>query len=205
MVGTNGTARHVGWCTSASYLRQAVSRSSFRPRSVARRCWSDSRTISRNNSSRRHVAAGVRPDQPARATPIQQRHRGTSRRTLRGGSAPQQAVTSLASATTARTNTTRNRPADARTFRGAVAANAQTAASPPRERSSAEPQPTRSRLVQSMSVIGARPRARNAAHSGSSALPCTGARVRPKEDPGRCLGRVIIRRLLPADSRGSAA
>jgi hypothetical protein len=24
-VGTNGTARHVGWCTSASYLRQAVS------------------------------------------------------------------------------------------------------------------------------------------------------------------------------------
>ena len=108
-VGSNGTARHVGWCTSASYLRQAVSRSSFRPRSVVRRCWSDSRTISRNSSSRRHVAAGVRPDQPARATLIRQRHRGTSRRTPRGGSAPQQAVTSLASATTARTNTARNR------------------------------------------------------------------------------------------------
>ena len=93
-VGTNGTARHVGWCTSASYLRQAVSRSLFRPRSAVRRCWSDSRTISRNSSPRRHVAAGVRPDQPARATPILQRHRGTSGRTLRGGSAPQQAMTS---------------------------------------------------------------------------------------------------------------
>jgi hypothetical protein len=146
-IGTNGTARHVGWCTSASYLRQAISRSSFHPRNAVQRCWSDSRTISRNSSSRRHVAAGVRPDQPARATPILQRHRGTSRRTLRGGSAPQQAVTSLASATTARTNTTRNRPADGRTFRGAVAANAQTAASSPRERSPDEPQPTRPRLV----------------------------------------------------------
>jgi len=149
-VGSNGTARHVGWCTSASYLRQAVSRSSFRPRSVVRRCWSDSRTISRNSSSRRHVAAGVRPDQPARATLIRQRHRGTSRRTPRGGSAPQQAVTSLASATTARTNTARNRTSR---LRGAVAANVQTAASSPRERSSYEPQPRRSRLVPSMRLV----------------------------------------------------
>lgn len=130
-VGSNGTARRVGWCTSANYLRQAVSRSSFRPRSAVRRCWSDSRTISRNSSSRRHVAAGVRPDQPARVTPILQRHPGTSRRTLRGGDAPQHAVTSLASATTARTNTTHNRPADRRTLRGAATANAQTAGSPP--------------------------------------------------------------------------
>lgn len=111
-VGANGTTRRVGRCISASYLRQAVSRSSLRPRSAVRRCWSDSQTISRNSSSRRHAAAGVRPDQPARATPILQRHHGTSRPTLRGGSAPQQAVTSLASATTARTNTTRNLTVD---------------------------------------------------------------------------------------------